>query len=103
MTEVIPKSTAIKQSSNWERWFTFLTQTGIKNIFLDGIPQGYKTILASSFTVSVDRNQFGTTSKFKLFHGTVKDAISDVSASFWMHFWGDPNIDTPGQISFIIQ
>ena len=70
---------------------------------MDGIPLGDKTILVSPFAASVQRNQFGATSKSKLLHVTVKAAVSDVSASFRTHLWGDLILDESGQRSLILQ
>ena len=93
----ITKYTTTKQSGNWKRWCKFQTHTGITRQFLDGIPQWEKTILVSSFTSSVQRNQFDATSKPKLLNGTVKSAISDISTSFRTYLRGDPNLDVSGQ------
>ena len=65
--------------------------------FLDGIQNMAKTTLVSSFAASVQRNHFGKTKKAKLLHGTVKDVISDISASFRTDLWSDPNLDTARQ------
>ena len=81
-TEGITKATATKQSINWERWCTLLTYTGIANKLLDGILQGEKTIMVSSFAASVQRNYFCATRKPKLLYRTVKAAVLDVSTSF---------------------
>ena len=53
MTNVISKATAAKKSGNWDTWRTFLTQAGVKGEFLDGLTQGDKTTLVSSFTTLV--------------------------------------------------
>ena len=91
----IAKYTATKQSRNGEIWCTFLTHTDIKNKLLDVIPQGYKTIMVSSFAALVQRNHFGETNNTKLFRGTVKSSVSDVYTSFWTHLWGDLNLYAP--------
>ena len=59
----IARATATKQSGNWDRWGTFLKHSGITDEFLGGIPQEQRTILVSSFSASVQRNQFVKTSK----------------------------------------
>ena len=66
---------------------TLLTHTGIKNKLLDGIPQGDKKIMVSSFAASVQRKQFGTTKISKLLHINFKAAVADVSAPFQAYLW----------------
>ena len=46
----IAKNTATKQSENWDRWGTFLKNSGIANKFMEGIPQ--------AFVASLRKNQF---------------------------------------------
>ena len=70
---------------------------------MGGIPQDQKKILVSSFAASVQRNQFGTNRKQILLHRTVKSNILDVSESFWMHLWSDPNLEYSGQTSLLLQ
>ena len=70
--------------------------------YLGGIPQEQRKIFVSSFAASVQINRFGTTRKI-LFHGTVKSAISDVSASLWMHLRSDPNIESSYQAYLLLQ
>ena len=72
----ISKDTVSNQYGTWYRWCTLLKHLG-------SIPQYQRTIIVSSFAASVQRNRFGTTRKQKILHGTVKSAISDVSASFY--------------------
>ena len=81
-TKGIYKSTVTKHSGNWEIWCTFLTHTGVKEKLLGGTKHRAKTTLVPQLTASVRRNQFGTTMKYKLLHGTSKDVILDVSASY---------------------
>ena len=38
-----------------------------------------------------------------LFHGTIKSAILDVSASFWTHVWVKPTLEYSGQTSLLLQ
>ena len=89
----IAKDTTTKQSGNWNRCCKFLKHSGIADKFMGGIPQDQKKILVSSFTNSVQRNQFGTTRKQTLLHGNVKSAISDVSESFRTHLWIDLTLE----------
>ena len=58
--------------------------------------------MVSSLAASVRRNQFGKTGKHVLLHGTVKSAISDVSASFLTHLRSDPTLESSGQTYLII-
>ena len=102
-TKVIAKAITTNKSDNWERWCTFLTHTGITIKFLDGIPQGEKTILVSSFAESVQRNQFGATHKPKLLRRTVKSAVSDVSTSFRTHLWVDLTLGASGKSPLSLQ
>ena len=57
----------------------------------------------SSLSASVQRNQFVTTRKQTILHGTVKSAISDVSASFRLHLRSNPDLDYSDQTSSILQ
>ena len=57
----------------------------------------------SSFAASVRRNHFGTTMKQILLHETVKSSILDVSASFWTHLQSNPNLESSGQTSLLLQ
>ena len=57
----------------------------------------------SSLAASVRRNQFSTTRKKILLRGTVKSAISDVSASFWTHLRSNPTLESLGQTSLLLQ
>ena len=66
------------------------------------IPQEHKTIIVSSFSISVQRNQFSRTNKQKILYGTVKSTILDVSVSFWMYLQRNLNLDSPGQTSLIL-
>ena len=102
-TEGITKANVTKQSGNWERWYTFLTHTGVTNKFLNRLPQGEKKIMVASFAASVQRNQFGATRKPKLLHGTVKAAVLGLSTSFRTHLWGEPTLDVSGQRSLGLQ
>ena len=68
----IAKANATKQSGNWYRWCTPLKHSLIADKLLGEIPQKQRTILVSSFAASVQRNQFGTTRKKIILHGTVK-------------------------------
>ena len=97
------KATATKQSGNWYRWCTFLKKSGIAEEFMGGIPQEQRKILVLSFNASVLRNQFGTTRKQITLHGTVKSAISDVSASFLMQLWSDPTLEASVKTYLILQ
>ena len=67
------------------------------------ILQGYKITLVSSFAALARRNQFVITKKDKLLHLTVKDSISDISASLEMDIWGDLTLDALVQKSIISQ
>ena len=78
----IAESTATRQYVKWGIRCTLLLHTGIKNKLLEEIPQGDKTTLGSSFVASVQRNQFDTTNKSKLLHGTFKATVFDVYAPF---------------------
>ena len=68
-----------------------------------GTPQDQRTILVSSFTASVQRNQFDTTRKQIILHGNVKSAILDVSASFQTQLWSDQTLEASGQTSLLLQ
>ena len=57
----------------------------------------------SPFAASVQRFQFGTIRKHILLHGTVKPAISYVSASFWTHLRSDPTLESSGQTSLLLR
>ena len=70
---------------------------------MGGTPQAQETILVSSFAASVQRNQFVTTRKHILLHRTVKSSILDVFAFFRTHLRSDPNLDSSGQKSLILQ
>ena len=59
-------------------------------------PKRRKNML-SLFAALVQRNQFGTTQRYKLLHGTFKAAVSDVSEHFHMHLRGGLNLYTSGQ------
>ena len=59
--------------------------------------------MVSSFAASVRRNHFGKTRKHILLHGTVKSAISDVSASFQTQLWSNPTLDSSSQKPLILQ
>ena len=98
----ISKATATNQSGNWYMWCTLLKHSVITDELLGGIPQEQRTILVSSFTASVWRNQFGTTRKQIILHGTVKSSILNVSASFWMYLWSDLNLEASGQTSLLL-
>ena len=102
-TNGISKATASKKSGNWDRWCTFLTNSGITDNFLEGILQEHKTIIVSSFSVPLQRYQFGKTNKQTLLHGTVKSAILDISLSFWMHLRRNPTLEPLGQTSLMLQ
>ena len=99
----ISKVTATKQYGSWDRCYTFLKNSGITDEFLGGIPKEQRKILVSSFTASVQRNQFGTTKKNILLYGTVKSTISDVSVSFRTHLQSDPTLESSGQTSLLLQ
>ena len=68
----IANATETNQSGNWYRWCTFLKHTGIVDEFLGGIPQKQSKILVLSFFTSVQRNQFGTTTKRILHKGDIR-------------------------------
>ena len=93
----IAESTATRQYVKWGIRCTLLLHTGIKNKLLEEIPQGDKTTLGSSFVASVQRNQFDTTNKSKLLHGTVKDVVLDVHAPLRTDPWCGPNLDASGK------
>ena len=93
----ISKATATKQSGNCVRWCTFLTQIVVEENFLGGIQYRDKTTLVSSFKASVWRNQFDAKKKDKLFHSTVKAALSDVSVSFRTALRSNSTLDASGQ------
>ena len=99
----IAKATATNQSGKWYRWCILLKHSGIADELLGGIPQEQRTIIVSSFAASVQQNQFGTTRKQIILHGTVKSAILDVSASFQTHLQSDPTLESSGQTSLILQ
>ena len=88
----ITRANATNQSSNWDKWCTFLKHSGITEELLGGIPQEQRTILVSPFAALVQRNQFGTTRTQILLHGTVKSTISNVSVAFWTHLWSNTNL-----------
>ena len=69
---------------------------------MTGIPQEHRKIFVSSFSSSVQRNQFGTTRKKIILHVTVKSAILDVSASFRTHLQSNLTLDPSGQTSLIL-
>ena len=75
LTKVIYKATAKNQSRNWDRWYKLLIYIGVEDKLLDRIHYRSRTTLVSSLAASVQRNQFGTTKKTKVLHGTVKSAI----------------------------
>ena len=103
MAKLCSKATAAKKSGNWDTCITFLTHAGVKGEFLEGIPQGDKTTMVSSFTTLVWRNKFNTTNKSKLLHVTVKGAVLDVSESFRMALWVNLTLDASGQKYLILQ
>ena len=78
MNKLISTATVTNQSGKWEIWCTL----GVERKFLDRLQHVSNTRLVSSFTESVQRNQFDTTNKTKLFQFTVKEAIPDVYMSF---------------------
>ena len=99
----ISKANSSNQSENWEIWCTFITHTGAKEKILDGLPQGDKTALVSSFAESVQSNKFGTTIKVKTLHVIVSSAILDVSSSLRKALQGYLTLDKLGQKYFILQ
>ena len=98
----IYKSTATKNSGNWYRWCTLLKHSVIADNLLGGIPQDQTTTFVSSFTASVRQNQFGTTRKKILLHGTVKYIILDVSASFRTNLLIYPTLESSGQTYLLL-
>ena len=70
---------------------------------LDRILKGEKTIMVSSFSSLVQRNQFGATRKPKLLYGTIKSAVLGISMSFWTHLWDNPTLDASGESSLSLQ
>ena len=84
-------------------WCILLKHSSTTNAFLGGGYTIAEEILVSSFAASVQRNQFGTTRKQILLHGTIKSAILDVSASFRKHLRRDPTLEASGQTSLLLQ
>ena len=68
----IAKAPATNQYGNCYRWCKLLKRSGIADELLGGIPQEQMKIIVSSFTASVQRNQFSTTRKRILQKGDIR-------------------------------
>ena len=102
LTKGISKSTALKQSGNWDMWWKFLTHGGSEENYWTSFKmepvQHWYCHSQNLFEKPVCNHQ-----ENQILHGTVKDTISDVYASFRTTLWSNPTLDASVQKFLTLQ
>ena len=99
----LARSTQKKLSGDLLKWRKFLASVGIRDFWIDGVPQQVRPLLVGRFLAALRRNQFGKKVQQKLLYSTLKGALSAVRTEFRQNMKPDPAVDGSGNMSVFIQ
>ena len=100
----VTNDTYRKQLANFRKWKNYISDIGLRDIWLQSLSQADKNFIIAGFAHQIRNNQYGKNhSKKILMAGTVEATISSISTTFREHSFKNPTLDEGNERSIFLK